>query len=337
MTGLRQSSQILILASLTIWVLTLLCGKLGLPYIRKLGLGQSVRSDGPKSHFKKSGTPTFGGLFFLLPMAASAVILPLVDRSLVTYSILIGLSLAFGLVGFIDDYIKVRVDKEGLSVTQKTLSLGLVCLIFALWFLWFSDFKPILYIPFIKQAVVISGLWKYPYLFFIILYLFFMANAVNITDGIDGLVSSLIPVTSIFLAGVIYLIYPLKEEASPLIQACLALVAGCLGFLPFNKQPAKIFMGDTGSQALGAAFGAIALVAGIPWIMVIIGLIYVVEACSTLIQVFYFKLTGGKRFFKMAPLHHHFELSGWTEGKIVKNYVLFAICCGLLAIGLVLL
>ena len=324
------------MTSLAIWILTLLCGKLGLPYIRGLNIGQSVRSDGPKTHFKKSGTPTFGGLFFLLPMAVSALVLPLVDKSFLTYSILIGLSLAFGLVGFIDDYIKVRVDKEGLSVLHKTIFLGLVCLVFSVWFLWFSGFQPFLYLPFVKQAVLISGNWKYLYLIFIVLYLFFMANAVNITDGIDGLVSSLMPVTALFLAVVIYLLYPAKEEAGSLIQACLALLAGCLGFLHFNKQPAQIFMGDTGSQALGAAFGAIALLAGIPWIMAVIGLIYVVEALSTLIQVFYYKLTGGKRLFRMAPLHHHFELGGWTEGKIVKNYVIFAICCGLLAVGMVL-
>ncbi len=189
-----------------------------------------------------------------------------------------------------------------------------------------------LYIPFIKEKIIVMGVWKYIYLIFIILYLFFMSNAVNITDGIDGLAASLMTVTAFFLGLCIYLLMKNQTEGQPLIAASIALGAGSLGFLPFNKHPAKIFMGDTGSQALGACFAAIALVAGIPWIMLPLGLIYIIEALSTLIQVIYFKMTHGKRIFKMAPLHHHFELSGWSEQKIVIRFNAFAMICGMISI-----
>lgn len=325
------------LNGISVLLLTLFFGKLGLPYIVRLQLGQIVRDDGPKTHFKKSGTPTFGGLFFLSSLAISAVVLPLLNPNWLKYSIIIILMLCFGIVGFIDDYIKVRIDKDGLSVIQKTIALTIVCILFAIWFLWFSDFEPFIYLPFIKKEILVIGNWKFLYLIFIVLYLFFMANAVNITDGIDGLASSLMTVTSLFLALCIYLIFDSSIAMKPLIGACVALAAGCLGFFAYNKYPAKIFMGDTGSQALGAAFAAVALLAGIPWIMIILGLIYILEALSTLIQVLYFKLTKGKRIFKMAPLHHHFELSGWSELKVVINFIVFTLVCGLLSVAIVVL
>lgn len=316
---------------------TLFVGKLSLPLIQRLQLGQTVREDGPKSHFKKSGTPTFGGLFFLIPLAISAIVLPILDKVWLNYSLIIFLMLCFGLVGFIDDYIKVRIDKEGLSVLQKTIYLTVVCLLFGIWFLWFSAFEPLIYLPFFNKEVLILGNWKFLYLIFIVLYLFFMSNAVNITDGVDGLASSLMTVTSLFLGLSIYLIFSTRLEMQPLIGACVGVAAGTIGFLPYNKYQAKIFMGDTGSQSLGSAFGAIALLAGIPWIMLILGLIYILEALSTLIQVAYFKLTNGKRIFKMAPLHHHFELSGWSENKIVVNYLIFTIVCGFLSLLIVVI
>ena len=288
------------LNAIFIVLLTLFLGKFGLRYSQKLQLGQTVRSDGPKTHFVKSGTPTFGGLFFLIPLALSAVVLPFVNRNWISYSAIILLMLLFGLVGFLDDYIKVRVTKDGLSVIQKTIGLIIICVLFAIWLLWFSDFEPFIYIPFVKRQVMIVGNWKYLYLIFIVLYLFFMSNAVNITDGLDGLVSSLMTVSSLSLGLSIYVVYRTNVTTYPMIGACLAIAAGSVGFLAYNYHPAKVFMGDTGSQALGAGFGAIALVVGMPWLMLITGLIYIIEALSTMLQVFYFKATGGKRLFKMA-------------------------------------
>ncbi|NLJ94541.1 MAG: phospho-N-acetylmuramoyl-pentapeptide-transferase [Clostridiaceae bacterium] len=327
----------ILLNALVIFILTLFVGRTGLPIIRRLQLRQTVRSDGPKSHFKKSGTPTFGGLFFLIPMGLSAIILPIINPNWLIYSVIMLLTLAFGLVGFIDDYIKVRVDKEGLSVLQKTIFLLAVCISFSVWYLWFSNLEIIIHIPFIEEGILVTGNWKYLYMIFIILYLFFMANAVNITDGVDGLVSTLMTITSLSLAILLYIVFKEDMKTPYLIAACLALAAGCLGFLPFNKNPAKIFMGDTGSQALGACFAVIALLAGVPWIMLFLGLIYILEALSTLIQVIYFKLTNGKRIFKMAPLHHHFELSGWTEKKVVTRFSVFTLICGGLSLLLLLL
>lgn len=327
--------KIIWLNGIFIILLTLFLGKLGLPFLQRLHLGQTVRSDGPKTHFVKSGTPTFGGLFFLIPLAISALILPFFDRNWISYSLIIVLMLLFGLIGFLDDYIKVRVDKEGLSVFQKTIGLTLICILFAVWLLWFSDFEPFIYLPFVEKEVIIQGNWKFVYLVFIILYLFFMSNAVNITDGLDGLASSLMTVSAISLGVCIYFVYSIGKTMQPMIGACLALAAGSIGFLFYNHHPAKVFMGDTGSQALGAGFAGIALVVGMPWLMIIIGLIYILEALSTLVQVVYFKLTSGKRLFKMAPLHHHFELSGWAERKVVRNFVIAGIACGILGILIV--
>lgn len=330
-------SSLIWINALIIFGLTLLCGKIGLPIIKRLHLGQTVRSDGPKTHFKKTGTPTFGGLFFLIPIALSAIILPIINFNWLIYSITMFLTLAFGLVGFIDDYIKVRINKEGLSVIQKTIALLIVCILFAVWYLWFSGIDTVLIFTFLEKPILITGKWKYLYLVFIVLYLFFMSNAVNITDGVDGLVSTLMTITSVLLGVFLYFALSNKIEMPYLIAACLALTAASLGFLPFNKHPAKVFMGDTGSQALGACFGAIALIAGIPWIMIPLGLIYILEAFSTLLQVFYFKATKGKRLFKMAPLHHHYELSGWSEKKIVLNYSIFTIVIGILSLLITLL
>lgn len=316
-------------------LLTLFFGKLGLPFLRKMQLGQTVRSDGPKTHYVKSGTPTFGGLFFLIPMALSAIVLPLVDENWISYTFIILLMVSFGAVGFIDDYIKVRVNKDGLSVKNKTIALIIICVLFAIWLLWFSTYEPYIYIPFIEKEFLIQGNWKYLYMIFIVLYLFFISNAVNISDGLDGLTSSLMTVSSASLGVSIFLVYGLLSQMQPMIGACVSLAAGSIGFLAYNHHPAKVFMGDTGSQALGVGFGAIALVVGMPWLMLLTGLVYVLEALSTLIQVLYFKLTAGKRLFRMAPLHHHFELSGWSEQKVVRNFVFAGIIFGILGILIV--
>lgn len=315
--------------SLLFFALTVLCGFLGLPLIRRLHLGQQVRDDGPKTHFKKSGTPTFGGFFFLIPFAIFLIFQALTQKLDAQFTAVVLLMFCFAAVGFADDYVKVRVDRHGLSVRQKTICLGLASLLFSIWYLWISPAAPILILPFSGRIEVISNGWKYLYLLIMILYLFFIANSVNIADGVDGLCASL----SFFCCLSLYFVLCLLEKKHGILPmpglqlASLCMAAGTAGFFVFNHHPAKIFMGDTGSQSLGAGIAAIALIAGVPWILLFLALVFIVEGLSTLIQVAYFKMSGGKRIFRMAPLHHHFELGGWSEWKIVT---IFSIC-GILA------
>ncbi|MDI9460694.1 MAG: phospho-N-acetylmuramoyl-pentapeptide-transferase [Saccharofermentanales bacterium] len=311
---------------------TILTGLIGLPLIKKSQLVQTVRDDGPKTHFAKSGTPTFGGIFFLLPLMVIAVILPLARPKLLNFSVVALLMLLFSLVGFIDDFVKVKVDKEGLSVIQKTVLLGFFSIFFTLWYLFVMAEDPILILPVVRKVLVISGWWKLPYGIFVILFIFYISNAVNITDGLDGLLSGLTVISSLFLALTAWLIRDLIEGYFPALLLSLVLAAGCLGFLVFNRHPAKIFMGDTGSQALGVGLAGITLMLGVPWLMLITGFVFVFEGLSVVIQFLYFRRTGGKRIFRMAPIHHHFELGGWKETKVVAVFWLVAILCG--ALGL---
>lgn len=323
-----------------IWVLTLMTFGLSLgvgywllPQIKAWGHGQQVREDGPKSHFSKSGTPTFGGLFFLLPMLAVWILRFIVQRQFDAFQIIFLLVFAYALVGFWDDYTKVMIDKAGISVKQKTLSLGLISLAFAYYFTYGRGVDPVYIRLFGGQSLTISGAYRLPYLLFIILYLFFISNSVNLSDGIDGLCSSLMLVATLSFAPVLYKLA--GSENLPLIAVLLVLAAGVGAFLVFNHHPAKVFMGDTGSLALGVGLAAVALWAGVPWIMLFTGLVFVVEGLSSLLQVSYFKLTHGKRIFRMAPLHHHFELGGWSENKIVVVFSLVGLLAGLLALLLV--
>lgn len=311
---------------------TILTGLIGLPLIKKSQLVQTVRDDGPKTHFAKSGTPTFGGIFFLIPLIVIAIILPLARPKLLSFSVVALLMLLFSLVGFIDDFVKVKVDKEGLSVIQKTVLLGFFSVIFTLWYLFVMAEDPILILPVVRKVLVISGWWKLPYGIFVILFIFYISNAVNITDGLDGLLSGLTVISSLFLALTAWLIRDLLEGYFPALLLSLVLAAGCLGFLVFNRHPAKIFMGDTGSQALGVGLAGITLMLGVPWLMLITGFVFVFEGLSVVLQFLYFRRTGGKRIFRMAPIHHHFELGGWKETKVVAVFWLVAILCG--ALGL---
>lgn len=330
-----QYTIVNLITSFSIFIATLLCGKLGMPLLHKLQVGQVVREDGPKSHYVKSGTPTFGGLFFFIPLALSALILPLVDSHFISYSLVFAPALLFAVVGFLDDFIKIRLDQGGLSVKQKIIYLGFTSLLFAVWYLWFAPFDPTIYLPFGIGHVGITGGFKFLYLIFICLFLFFTANTVNITDGVDGLAASLAGNNGIFLALSLFILVKkaeLGQAHEPLITASLATAAGCLAFLYFNHHPAKVFMGDTGSQGLGAVLGIIVILTGVPWLFFISCLVFVLDGLSTLLQVWYFRHTGGKRIFRMAPIHHHFELGGWTEWQIVRRFNYLAVVAGLLGL-----
>jgi phospho-N-acetylmuramoyl-pentapeptide-transferase len=325
-----------IITGVIILALTLLAGTVGMPLLHRLQVGQTVRDDGPKSHYVKSGTPTFGGFFFLVPIALLGVYALLAGPALQPLAVLVLLVLLFAFVGFLDDYIKVRVSKKGLSVRQKTFLLLAFSILFTLYYLYLAADAPFLRLPFTGYHLMITGWWKLPYGVFVVVYLFFVCNSVNLTDGVDGLASSVTVLSSLALAAAGLLIAGDVVLARPAIWLSFAIAGGCLGFLAFNHHPAKVFMGDTGSQALGAGIAGIALLYGVPWLVALVGLIYMIESLSVIIQVAYFKKTGGKRIFRMSPIHHHYELGGWRENKIVLVFSLVTVIsslAGLLILG----
>lgn len=324
-------------AGFAVFIATLLTGLIGLPIIRHRSSEQPIRHNGPQTHLAKSGTPTFGGFFFVIPIAILGIVGPLLRKDLMQMSATIVLMLLFASVGFIDDYIKVSVSPKGLSVKQKTLLLGFFSVVAAVYYLWISPVPPFILVPFSVQPILVTGWWKALYFVFLVPFLFYMSNSVNITDGVDGLLASLMVVASLGLLSVGGLLSAILPQALSLSFTTLsvALAAGCLGFLFFNRYPAKIFMGDTGSQALGIGFAFLTVMAGVPYLAVITGFVFFFEGFSVVLQVLYFKRTGGKRIFRMSPIHHHFELGGWRETKIVNVFSLIALVAAILGFLLV--
>ncbi|EUJ45154.1 phospho-N-acetylmuramoyl-pentapeptide-transferase [Paenilisteria rocourtiae] len=296
------------------FIITVIGVPLFIPFLQKLKFGQSIREEGPQSHLKKSGTPTMGGLVFLLAMIISFVIMTLIGGwfGVETLLLLIPLVL-FGALGFLDDYIKV-VKKQNLGLRSKQKFLGQVAIsiLFYCVYHW-NGYPDTLTIPFTSMEINLG--WFF--LIFIIFWLVGFSNAVNLTDGLDGLVSGL----SVIAFGAFGIIAIFQNE-SIIAMFCFAIVGAMLGFLLFNKNPAKIFMGDTGSLALGGAIAAISILLKQEWMLLLIGLVFVIETSSVIIQVFYFKVTNGKRLFKMSPIHHHFEHVdiGWSEWRIVLTF-----------------
>lgn len=292
------------------FVLSIVLGRLIIPILKRLHAGQSIREDGPQSHLVKSGTPTIGGLIFL----ASVIITSLVTANFKLSVLMILFStLAFGAVGFIDDYIKVVMKRNlGLRAYQKLLLQILVAVILIIYQYNSKEMGTDLYIPFLKDYRSIGFL----YIPFVIFVIVGTVNSVNLTDGLDGLSSSVTIICLMFFNFV-----AIKFQRYEIAGFCLALSGALMGFLHYNKFPAKVFMGDTGSLALGGAISAIALLLNVPLILPIAGGIYFIETLSVIIQVVSFK-TRGKRVFLMSPLHHHFEHKGWHEKKIVAVFSL---------------
>ena len=297
------------------FIFSIILGPIFIPALHKLKFGQNIRKDGPKSHQKKSGTPTMGGLIFFISVAASILIMghKLMDKEMIIlYSFL-----AFGFIGFLDDILKIiHKDNLGLKAAQKMILL----ILFSLALAWYGN-KYIgtdILIPFIKLKIDLGIL----YIPFVVIYYAAVTNAVNLTDGVDGLATSVTVIVLTFFAIVGF------KTANPEVAIfAIALAGALLGFLKFNAFPAKIFMGDTGSLALGGVVGTLALMLKMEIFVVIVGGIYVVETLSVIIQVTSFKLTG-KRVFKMSPIHHHFEQVGWSEVKIVTVFsIITAILC----------
>lgn len=303
------------------FLITVLLGPIIIPYLRKLKFGQTVRDDGPQSHLKKNGTPTMGGILFLISI--TIMTLPFI-KSYPNVVPVLFLTLGFGLIGFLDDYIKVVLKRSmGLTSLQKMLGQIVVTGIFAYYVMNVSDVDLAMRIPFMDKTIDM-GILTIPVMFLIILG---TVNGSNFTDGIDGQESSVTVIIATFFAVVSVCMGAGIEPV-----AC-AVIGGLLGFLMFNVYPASVFMGDTGSLALGGFVVGCAYMTGLQLFLPIVAFIYMIEVCSVIIQVTYFKLTGGKRFFRMAPIHHHFELGGWSETKVVAVFTTVTALLCLVAIA----
>ena len=294
-----------------------LMGKWLIPRLRALKAGQEIREVGPKWHNSKAGTPTMGGLCFIFASAFSAVTGWYGYRTGdYTHLLVLALAVMFGAIGFYDDYIKVKKHRNlGLTGLQKLLLQIAAAAIFLLALHFTGELKYDLYIPFVRQPVA-----KVPTVLYLAVAVFVIVgcvNAVNLTDGIDGLASGVTLPVMVF-----FTVTALGKEKFGLAAFPATLAGGLIGFLFYNFYPAQVFMGDTGSLFLGGAVVGLAFALDMPLVLLLVGLIYIIETLSDILQVSYFKLTHGKRIFKMAPIHHHFEMCGWSEKKIWTVFVL---------------
>lgn len=322
-------------AALTTLLLCYLLGPSIIETLHRLKVGQAIRNDGPSTHLKKGGTPTMGGLMIILSVTLATFLWQ--DLRSFKVWLTLGAFLAFGAIGFADDYLKVaRKNSEGLPAALKFFLQVLVALTIVLT-LYFSSGEEtsVLYVPFFREPVLDMGPLWIP---FAVILLVGESNAVNLSDGLDGLATGLLIWVFITLALITYLSgradyssylgIPYIEGAGELTVFCLAAVGACVGFLWFNSHPAEVFMGDVGSLSLGGIIATVSLIIKKEILILIIGGVFVLEAASVILQVAFFKLKK-RRIFKMAPLHHHFELSGWVENKVVIRFwilgALFAI------------
>lgn len=306
------------------FAISIFTGPILIPFLKRLKVGQTVREDGPKEHLKKNGTPTMGGMLILLAIAATALFYVREEKRIVP---ILFLMLGFGLVGFLDDYLKVVLRRSmGLSPMQKMLLQLLVTGIYAYYLVNYTETAFLLKIPFMPDRMVDFGMFNVPILFFIAIA---TVNGTNFTDGLDGLAGSVTVIVATFFS-VVAIGTGLGVET-----ITCAVVGALLGFLLFNVHPASVFMGDTGSLALGGFVVATAYALHLPLFIPIVGAVYFFEVLSVIIQVVYYKMTGGKRIFRMAPLHHHFELGGWSEAKVVAVFsIITAIFCLIALMGL---
>lgn len=299
------------------FVISLVLGPVIIPFLRKLKMGQTERVEGVQSHLKKAGTPTMGGIIFLIAAVVTALFYVKDYPAVIP---VLFLTLGFGIIGFLDDYLKVVLKRsDGLLPWQKFLLQIVVTGIFAFYVMNYTDISLSMRIPFWPDHYLNLGLLAVPVLFIAVIG---TVNGVNFTDGLDGLASSVTLIVAVFFTVVSM---GIRGGVEPM--TC-AVVGGLMGFLLFNVYPAKVFMGDTGSLALGGFVAGTAYVLEMPLFILLVGIIYLVEVLSVMIQVSYFKATHGKRFFRMAPIHHHFELCGWSETRIVAVFsVITAVMC----------
>ncbi len=306
------------------FVICVILGPIVIPFLKRLKVGQTVREDGPQSHLKKNGTPTMGGIVILFGIAGTSL---LYARDYPKIIPVLFLTLGFGLVGFLDDYIKVVLKRSmGLSPLQKMLLQLVVTGIYAYYLKHFTGMSLAMKIPFMDNKWLDFGIFNIPVLFFIVIA---TVNGTNFTDGLDGLAGSVTVIVATFFTVVAV------GTKSGIEPVTCAVVGALLGFLLFNVHPASVFMGDTGSLALGGFVAASAYALKLPLFIPIVGFVYLIEVVSVILQVSFYKFTGGKRIFRMAPLHHHFELGGWSESKVVAVFsIMTAILCLIALMGL---
>lgn len=300
--------QVLLYAAGLALIIALALGPLLIPVLRRLKFGQSIREEGPKSHMAKAGTPTMGGILILAGLVVPSVIFA--GKSAEVWLALF-VTVGHGLIGFLDDYIKVVLKRNlGLRAREKLLGQIVMSVVLAYIATAYFGRGTDIWIPFFEVTLDFGLL----YYVGIVLFIIFTSNAVNLTDGLDGLAAG-----TMVIAAFCYAVIALYLGHEPLAVFCVALAGGALGFLRYNAHPARVFMGDTGSLAMGGALASVAVLTKTEILMVIIGGVFMIEGLSVVIQVASFKTTG-KRVFKMSPIHHHFELSGWSETKVVKVF-----------------
>lgn len=305
-----------ILAVLVSFAISVVLSPVFIPFLKKLKFGQFVRDEGPESHLKKAGTPTMGGLIILCSIVITSLFYVKGDKEIIP---ILFVTLGFGLVGFLDDYIKVVMKRSlGLRAYQKFLLQVVVTAVFY----WYTATKCSLgtdtIIPFYGTVTLPTWLFV-PLMFFVVIG---TVNGANFTDGLDGLASSVTVCIATFFAAVAI------GTNNGIAPITCAVVGSLLGFLVYNVYPARVFMGDTGSLALGGFVAATAYMLKMPFFILIVAFIYLAEVLSVMIQVTYFKISGGKRIFKMAPIHHHFELCGWSETRVVAIFsIVTALLC----------
>ena len=288
------------------FLIVIILGPIFIPMLARFKFGQTVRDEGPQSHLAKNGTPTMGGVMMIV-----AILITGLTRATISKGLIVGLIciVGFGFVGFLDDFIKIKMKRSlGLKAYQKIILQFALALYIAYYQYSASPSATQLVIPFTNHIINL-GIWYIP---FMMIFIIGTVNAVNLTDGLDGLASGVTLIVSCF-----FILFAVSISNSDVAILAAATAGACLGFLGFNSYPAKVFMGDTGSMALGGAVVAFATLTNAPLLIIIVGFIYLAEALSVMIQVTYFKLTHGKRIFKMAPLHHHFEQCGWPETRVV--------------------
>ncbi|HZG70270.1 MAG TPA: phospho-N-acetylmuramoyl-pentapeptide-transferase [Chondromyces sp.] len=315
--------QVIFLTILMGFLVAVLLSPIFIPFLRRLKFGQSIREEGPQSHQKKTGTPTMGGIVILLSIIITTFVMTkkFDEPGVETYLLLL-VTVGFGLLGFLDDFIKVVMKRNlGLTSKQKLVGQIIISIIFYIVFKQ-NDFSTELAIPLTDIKLDLG--WFY--VFFVIFWLVGFSNAVNLTDGLDGLVSG----TSAIAFGAFAVLAWNQSQYETAIFS-VAVVGAVLGFLVFNAHPAKVFMGDTGSLALGGAIGTISILTKMEFLLVIIGLVFVLETLSVILQVLSFKTTG-KRIFRMSPLHHHFELGGWSEWRVVVTFWTAGLLCAIMGI-----
>ena len=302
------------------FAISVILGPFVIPFLRKLKVGQTERVEGVQAHLKKAGTPTMGGVIFLVSIIVTSLFYVKDYPKIIP---VLFLTIGFGIIGFIDDYLKVVLRRsDGLLPKQKMLLQIIVTAIFAFYIIKVANIPLTLLIPFSGGKYWDIGWVAIPLMFFAIIG---TVNGTNFTDGLDGLATSVTVIVAAFFTAVAV---GTKSGLEPITSI---VVGALLGFLLYNVYPAKIFMGDTGSLALGGFVSGVAYMLQMPLFIIIVGLIYLVEVLSVIIQVTYFKKTGGKRIFKMAPIHHHFELCGWSETRVVAVFTIITVILCLIA------